>query len=294
MFMTLVVTFLLFGTIFPSSLFMRQPSIVTWGYVLFFIQIILCLWIGYITLRQPYINHSIEWSPPHFLQQFSWELTTISQKVNPSVVSVIAGEDIAFYRANPWYSLGIGNVNKLSGGSWFFVLDGKFVLTSAHVVKDQTREYRIILSDNQEFSTKTIWVDSSGRDLALLQVFDGSWKIYTHSSSLEISSKIKFAPGEVVLAFGNPLSSLPNSVTMGVISAVDRRILSSSNVWNTMTWLIQTDAVIHPGSSWGPLVGTDGRVIGINTAILDNLAWVGFATPMTQQELVVIVEHLKK
>ena len=41
---------------------------------------------------------------------------------------------------------------------------------------------------------------------------------------------MKFAPGEVVLAFGNPLSSLPNSVTMGVISAVDRRILSSSNV----------------------------------------------------------------
>lgn len=170
-----------------------------------------------------------------------------------------------------------------------FVLDGKYILTNAHVVGDTMLDYSVILSDNRELNAKIVWSDPQWTDLALLQVYDDLNKLYTHNSSLDLSLRTSIDPGDIVLAFGNPYLSLPNTVTMGIVSAVDRKITTHSS----SKGLIQTDAIIHPGSSWWPLVGSDGRVVGMNTAVIDSIVWVSFATPITHDDLVAIVERLK-
>ena len=225
------------------------------------------------------------------VQQLSWEIAHISSQTNRSLVSIVVKQDVAFYRSNPWYFLGNSNSKKqISGGSGFFVLDGKYILTNAHVVGDDSLEYVVILSDNRELGTKIVWSDPQWSDLALLQVYDNANKLYTHISSLDMTSYAHVAPGDVVFAFGNPSLTLPNTVTMGIVSAVDRKITTGAS----SQWFIQMDANIQPGSSWWPLIGWDGRVIGVNTATIDAMPWVSFAVPIVQQDLLKIVGNLGK
>ena len=75
-------------------------------------------------------------------------------------MSIVVKQDVAFYRSNPWYFLGNSNSKKqISGGSGFFVLDGKYILTNAHVVGDDSLEYVVILADNRELDAKIVWSD---------------------------------------------------------------------------------------------------------------------------------------
>ena len=274
--------------IFFFLLHMKHSYTLTWIGLLFLLQTGFLIWI--VVSHLPFSYHSSEVVHASALQQLSSEIARISSKVNPALVSIVVKQDVAFYRANPWYSLGVNTTKKqLSGWSGFFVLDGKYILTNAHVVGDTMLDYSVILSDNRELNAKIVWSDPQWTDLALLQVYDDLNKLYTHNSSLDLSSRTSIDPGDIVLAFGNPYLSLPNTVTMGIVSAVDRKITTRSS----SKGLIQTDAIIHPGSSWWPLVGFDGRVVGMNTAVIDSIVWVSFATPIIHDDLVAIVERLK-
>jgi S1-C subfamily serine protease len=151
-------------------------------------------------------------------------------------------------------------------GSGVIVSPDGYVLTNNHVVERGAR-FRIGLLDGRELIAKVVGTDASS-DLAVLK--------------LETREKLPYVPmdlliGETVIAIGNPFG-LSHTVTTGVVSAVHRNFKAEDH---TLFDFIQTDASINPGNSGGPLLDIDGRLIGVNTAILgDRSAGIGFAIPI--------------
>ncbi len=86
--------------------------------------------------------------------------------------------------------------------------------------------------------------------------------------------------GQVAIAIGNPLGQA-NTVTTGVVSAVDRDLLVDPRDNRYLEGMIQTDAAINPGNSGGPLINQSGEVIGVTTAIIEQAEGIGFAIPST-------------
>jgi S1-C subfamily serine protease len=155
-------------------------------------------------------------------------------------------------------------------GSGVIVSPDGYVLTNNHVVERGAR-LRVGLLDGRDLIAKVVGTDASS-DLAVLKV--------------ETKEKLPFAPigrsddlliGETVIAIGNPFG-LSNTVTTGVVSAVHRNFPAGDHM---LFDFIQTDASINPGNSGGPLLDIDGRLIGVNTAILgERSAGIGFAIPI--------------
>ncbi|MGE5549936.1 MAG: S1C family serine protease [Bacteroidota bacterium] len=150
-----------------------------------------------------------------------------------------------------------------------------YVLTNNHVISGQGGgdiQIMVVLSDGRSFPGEVVGSDSltdlavvkiSGRDLPVARLGD--------------SDRIQV--GQFAVAIGNPLGeTLRNTVTMGVISAVDRTLRVDEN--RVMRGMLQTDASINPGNSGGPLLNSDGEVIGINTAIVAQAQGIGFAVPI--------------
>ena len=133
----------------------------------------------------------------------------------------------------------------------------------------------IMLANGRSLPAKLIGYDSKSdiAALRLAKVPSGLKGIpYGNSSALEV--------GQRVLAIGNPFG-LYRSLTTGIISSLDRSMKTAGGA--VLKNLIQTDAAINPGNSGGPLLDADGRLIGINTAILSqsgDSAGVGFAVPI--------------
>ena len=143
-----------------------------------------------------------------------------------------------------------------------------YILTNYHVIED-AKDIMVKLMDQREFSAKVVGVDPL-TDLAVLKIFSfSSFPVPTFASSKNLGV------GEWVMAIGNPYG-LDGTVTVGVISGTHRSDLGIAMFEN----FLQTDASINPGNSGGPLIDLDGNVIGINTAIAEIGAGVGFAIPM--------------
>ena len=136
---------------------------------------------------------------------------------------------------------------------------GVVVVTNYHVVGAATpAKVYVTLSDGRIVQPARIWADPES-DLSLLNIEDDSLP----AAALADSSRVK--RGQWVLAFGSPFG-LNQTVTHGIISATDRGQISLGSTIRIKEFL-QTDAAINPGSSGGPLVDLDGKVVGINTAI---------------------------
>ena len=153
-------------------------------------------------------------------------------------------------------------------GSGVIVTKDGFILTNDHVVENAD-DIKVALNGGREFSAKVIGRDPQ-TDIAVL-------KIDAHDLPfLTIADSDKIEVGDVVLAVGNPFG-IGQTVTTGIISAKGRATLGLD-----YEDFIQTDAAINPGNSGGALVDTDGRLIGINTAILSRSGGnqgIGFAVP---------------
>lgn len=153
-------------------------------------------------------------------------------------------------------------------GSGVIVDEAGHILTNYHVVKD-TRIIRVKLADGRKTTAKIIGIDPQ-TDLAVLQIKIPQLPVIYLGNSAQLQV------GDVVLAIGNPLG-LNNTVTQGIVSS-----LATLEYEGMLNNLIQTDAAINLGNSGGALIDTQGRMIGINTAIVSNIAGgqgIGFAIP---------------
>ncbi len=156
-----------------------------------------------------------------------------------------------------------------SGGSGFIVSADGYVITNNHVIDDA--EQVQVLIDGREFEAEVKGTDPA-TDLALLKIDALDLPV------LPLGDSDALRVGDWVMAIGSP-QALTNSVTVGVVSAKQRRI-NISEATNSFENFIQTDAAINFGNSGGPLVNLRGEVVGINTAISFGSENIGFAVPV--------------
>ncbi|MCG6537374.1 MAG: Do family serine endopeptidase, partial [Syntrophales bacterium LBB04] len=152
-------------------------------------------------------------------------------------------------------------------GSGFIITHDGYIFTNNHVV-EQADKILVKLSDGKEYEAKVIGKDAK-TDIALIKI-----KPTKALPLVEIGDSDKLRVGEWVIAIGNPFG-LEQTVTAGIVSAKGR-VIGAGPYDN----FIQTDASINPGNSGGPLFGMDGKVIGINTAIIAQGQGIGFAIPI--------------
>lgn len=149
------------------------------------------------------------------------------------------------------------------------IIDRKgHILTNYHVIEGASTIDVLLATGKQRFHTKIVGTDPK-TDLALLQM-DGNVQYVP----IDLGDSDKLRTGDAVIAIGNPFG-YSHTVTSGIISAKGR-VIGSGPYDN----FLQTDASIHPGNSGGPLLDTRGRVIGINTAVSNEGAGIGFAIPI--------------
>jgi serine protease Do len=162
------------------------------------------------------------------------------------------------------------NVPRQQGlGSGVIITKDGYILTNNHVV-DGADEVKVSLQDGREFTAKVIGRDPKS-DVAVV-------KIDAHDlPAVTMADSDKVEVGDVVLAVGNPFG-IGQTVTTGIVSATGR----GGAIGLDYEDFIQTDAAINPGNSGGALVDAEGRLIGINTAILSRSGGnqgIGFAIP---------------
>ena len=164
-------------------------------------------------------------------------------------------------------------------GSGVIVQPDGVVVTNHHVIKD-AQAITVVLADRREFDAELLVTDER-TDLAVLRIKPGREALphlpFGDSDNLEV--------GDMVLAIGNPFG-VGQTVTSGIVSALARTSVGIADY----RFFIQTDAAINPGNSGGGLVGMDGRLIGINTAIYSRSGGslgIGFAVPSNMVATVV-------
>ena len=153
-------------------------------------------------------------------------------------------------------------------GSGFIISEDGYILTNHHLVGEAESVW-VKIGESSEIKAQIIGTDPD-TDVAVLKVKK------TNLPHLELADSDKIEVGEWVVAIGNPFG-LSHTVTAGIVSAKGR----SAGI-NKYEDFIQTDAAINPGNSGGPLINLDGKVIGINAAIIGpggNIG-IGFAIPI--------------
>jgi serine protease Do len=159
------------------------------------------------------------------------------------------------------------NFKQQSLGSGFIISNDGYIFTNNHVVEN-TDKILVKISDGKEYEAKIIGTDAK-TDIALIKI-----KPDNGLPTVEIGDSDILRVGEWVIAIGNPFG-LEQTVTAGIVSAKGRVI--GAGAYDNF---IQTDASINPGNSGGPLFNMQGKVIGINTAIVAQGQGIGFAIPI--------------
>ena len=159
-------------------------------------------------------------------------------------------------------------------GSGFLIGDDGRILTNNHVISGSSK-IEVRFSDGSRYTAKVLVADRAD-DLAVIQI-DPKKKL----PYLKLGDSDGLQVGQKVLAIGNPFG-FSGTLTTGIVSSLAREIRSENS---TLEGLIQTDAAINEGNSGGPLLDSQGNVIGINTAILapsgGNIG-IGFAMPINR------------
>lgn len=201
--------------------------------------------------------------------------TTGSIATDPLVFDSTTGEPVAdiaeaVLPAVVQIEILVGNVPQGVGTGVIYDSSG-LILTAQHVVQG-LNEVRVRLSDGNKL-VGTVVGEDSDNDIAVISIDGGPYV----AAPLALDDKPR--PGSLAVALGSPWG-LDSTVTAGIVSAVDRTIVSALGIPRSM---LQTDASINPGNSGGPLVDRGGRVIGINVSIYSSSGandGVGFAVPI--------------
>ena len=183
-------------------------------------------------------------------------------KVRPAVVSITFTAQVRDFFGRVFTSEG--------AGTGFIVTSDGYIVTNKHVVSDEVAEYTVFTTDGKSFPARVVARDPLN-DLAVIKVEAEGLPVVDLGNSDDL--KI----GQWVIAIGNALGEFQNTVTVGVVSAKERRIQVEGGV---LEGLLQTDAAINSGNSGGPLVNVGGQLVGINTAIAGGAEGIGFAIPI--------------
>lgn len=232
----------------------------------------------------------------------SMSVADIVKKVTPSVVGVQStfsspngSNNNPMNGYGGFFGYGSQGNNGSQGmtgvGTGIIMSKDGYIVTNAHVIYDDEHGYgeassvQIQMSDEETTYDARIVAYDKEADIAVLKIDADNLTPaeFGDSSSCEV--------GEMVVAIGNPLGlQFQNTVTCGIISALDRKVTINDN---TMT-LIQTDTAINNGNSGGPLINSSGQVIGINSAKMSStysgeatVEGIGFAIPMSEAKSIV-------
>ncbi len=211
-------------------------------------------------------------------------LAPMLEQVTPAVVN-ISVEKVRQVRVGSWLGRsGARQARRFTSAGSGLIIDAEegYVVTNHHVI-DRVEKIRVTLSDRREFVAEVVGSDPS-TDVALLRIEADDLQ------ALDLGNSDDIRVGDFVVAIGNPFG-LGQTVTSGIISALGRTGLDIEEYED----FIQTDASINPGNSGGPLMDLQGRVIGINTAIVGNAGsiGIGFAIPSNMAHSVItqLIEH---
>jgi serine protease Do len=218
-------------------------------------------------------------------------IADITERVLPSVVNIsmtklsrghggMQGQPFPFFFGPPE-----GTERREQGmGSGVVISNDGYIITNNHVVAE-AQEIKVTLYDKREFDAEVVGTDPKS-DVAVIRLKNSPPDL----RAIPVDDSAKLRLGDVVLAIGNPFG-VGQTVTMGIVSAKGRSDLGIEDYED----FIQTDAAINPGNSGGALVDMDGKLVGINTAILSRSGGyqgIGFAIPTNMA--VPIMESLRK
>lgn len=170
------------------------------------------------------------------------------------------------------------NTKNFSLGSGFLIHRSGLIVTNSHVV-DRASKIHVTLSDGSTKESRIIAQDTAS-DIALLQLLHPPKLL--PCSSFDLSGNLFL--GETVIAAGNPFG-LASSISAGILSGTKRHFSYGGRV--IFSDILQTDAIVYPGNSGGPLINIKGEVIGMNMSLYENAPGIGFAIPADR-----ILEHL--
>ncbi len=221
---------------------------------------------------------------PGEMARAPFSFADLAEKLKPSVVNISTTKTVRgggmrspYGPGNPFgddfFDRFFGDIpqrefKQRSLGSGFIISADGYIITNNHVV-EQVDKIIVKLSDGKEYEAKVIGKDAK-TDIALIKI-----KATDSLPVAETGDSDKLRVGDWVVAIGNPFG-LEQTVTAGIVSAKGR-VIGAGPYDN----FIQTDASINPGNSGGPLFNMEGKVVGINTAIVAQGQGIGFAIPIS-------------
>jgi S1-C subfamily serine protease len=155
---------------------------------------------------------------------------------------------------------------RMASGSGFVISSDGFIVTNNHVIENATA-IKATFADAVELNAFLIGADPS-TDIAVLKLYESD----VHPLRFADSDLLQV--GQIAIAVGNPLG-LQHTVTAGVVSATGRSLRAMNG--RLIDDIIQTDAALNPGNSGGPLLNSEGKVIGVNTAVIASAQGLCFA-----------------
>ncbi|HCC60287.1 MAG TPA: hypothetical protein DEP95_03680 [Candidatus Staskawiczbacteria bacterium] len=249
--------------------------------------------VQYMQLNAPENNGTV--SQNLYESAISYEQAVISavKSAVPSVVSIVISKNLPIYEqqyVNPFGDLGPGfeflipqyvqkgtQLQEVGSGSGFIVSADGMVLTNKHVVLESAAEYTVFTNEGKKYSAKVLALDPA-QDLAVIKI-----ESEETFQPIKLGDSSQIQIGQTAIAIGNALGEFTNTVSVGVVSGLQRTISASDrggSFSETLQGIIQTDAAINSGNSGGPLLNLKGEVIGINTAMAENAQSIGFAIPI--------------
>jgi S1-C subfamily serine protease len=198
------------------------------------------------------------------LDAYSQAVMSVAERVGPSVVNITMKRHAKAKTPN-----GIVPFEATGSGSGVIIAPDGYILTNSHVVH-RASAIDVTLADGRTLPARLIGEDPD-TDTAVIRIDENDLP------AAELGDSDKLKVGQMVIAIGNPFG-FQATVTAGVVSAVGRSLRGQSG--RPIDNIIQTDAALNPGNSGGPLVDSHGRVVGINTAIIQFAQGICFAIPI--------------